>query len=98
MKKSSIIILTALIFVSGCANKREELMKEYAESYYNTYMSGVTGLTEARITIENLENINKIENTEKYDLSSFEKCKKDSYVSLILKDKKIESYEFHLNC
>ena len=73
-------------------------MKSYATSYYEDYMMQVTGLTEARISIENLENVNKNEGTQKYDLSSLEKCKKTSYVSLILKDKKIESYEYHLNC
>lgn len=96
MKKIGILMFITL-FISGCVN-RKELMEKYGVDYYNKYMLGVTGLTEARIKLEDLENVNKQEKKNIYDLSSFKNCDKDSYISLKLKEKKIESYEVNLDC
>ena len=96
MKKLFIFIFM-ILFVVGCTNKKD-LMKEYGTDYYKKYMTGVTGLTEARIKLEDLEKMNKVEGKEVYDLSSFKRCDKDSYISLKLENKKIVSYEFNLIC
>lgn len=100
MKKVVICTLSLLFLLTGCGgnSKEEELMKNYGKSYYEEYMKKVEGLTEAHISISNLENVNKTEGTEKYDLSSLKKCKKDSYVALVLEGHKISKYEFYLDC
>ncbi len=98
--KKGIIFLGCLFLLAGCESSNEKLMKEYATDYYNTYMKNVTGLSEARITLENLKNVNKQEGKEKYDLKKLEKCSDESYVSLILVEGKneIDTIETHLEC
>lgn len=98
MKRVGFISVIILILLTGCTDKKEKLMENYAKSYYDEYMSNVVGLTEARISIKDLKNMNNSVGSEKYDLSSFNGCNDDSYVRLILNGKDIQEYKFHLDC
>lgn len=115
MKKVGIVLsLVLLVTLSGCANKTtksgvEEVMKEYATSYYNNHMAGLDSedsqIQIAEVSIKMLDYINTLdinngEEKEYYDLTKLDGCSKDSYVDMEIDQttKNIKSYEFHMTC
>ena len=112
--KTKIVIIATLIFLlvlgglfllfyydeDRVNSRREKLMTELTEEYYNAYIKGrIFGINKQKITLETLK-----KNTKK-DIGILEKCDKDSYAYIIVfnsseaRIKKIEhTIETHLNC
>ena len=112
--KTKIVIIATLIFLlvlgglfllfyyneDRVNSRRDKLMTELTEEYYNTYIKGrIFGINKQKVTLETLE-----KNT-KNDIGILEKCDKDSYAYIIVfnsseaRIKKIEhTIETHLNC
>lgn len=101
MKKVMIVATLALtLLCTGCVSDedREKELKAAAEYYYEEAMSGIIGLDEAVITLEDIETAKK-DNAEAYKIDSLEKCDASkTKVILTLKDGKIESSKVELNC
>ncbi len=76
---------------------REEALITAGKEYYEKYMSGVTGVNEAEITVEMLQTMID-QNDDDYDLSLFEKCESDTKVLLTLEDGEITDETVELNC
>ena len=100
MKKNIVILLVGCFLLVGCNNKEEvykELLQEYAETYYNNYMSGVDNQNRAEITLKMLKVSNEYNG--EFDLSKLDKCADETTVILNLDaNKKIIDYEFELKC
>lgn len=102
MKKILFLSITLLsVFLVGCGNKQrdyEKTMEKYALDFYEKYVEESIGdqVDVPQITIENLKAANAVK--EQYDLTKLKNCKDSSYVSFIMKDKKIDLVEFHMNC
>lgn len=99
MKK--IFLILSIFFLIGCNNqqKYQDIMKEYATTFYNKYQIGQTGLTNPTVSIEQLENANKLKN-DNFDLKKLDNCTKDSYVEFKIDQNtnEIIATEYHLNC
>ena len=77
---------------------REKELLAAAEYYYEEAMSGIIGLDEAIVTLEDIKNAKK-EKEEAYKIDTLEKCDaKKTKAILTLKDGKIESSKVELNC
>ncbi|MCM1371040.1 MAG: hypothetical protein NC181_04025 [Clostridium sp.] len=94
MKK--ILFLIPLVILSGCnsSNKNEEVMLEYAKTYYTNHMVMI-GSDTVSITKQMLEDASIIDN---YDMSKLSSCKGDSKVIFSIENGKIENVEYNLNC
>ena len=94
-----VAITTVIIFklYSVSDEDREEALITAGKEYYEKYMSGVTGVNEAEITVEMLQTMID-QNDDDYDLSLFEKCESDTKVLLTLEDGKITDETVELNC
>ncbi len=99
MKKYMLILFVILFTVCGCNknSKYEKIMKEYAKDYYENYTVKIDGVDEYIVSIEMLERMNEY-NSNKYDLSKLDKCKKTSSVNIKVENDNIKEYEFSLNC
>ena len=97
MKKYIVLLILVLFTLTGCDNKQEKVMKEYATDYYNNYIIKISGVNEYTVTISMLENINEIANG-KYDLSKLSKCKTSSSVNIVMENDKIKEYKYNLDC
>ena len=109
-KKIVRLLVTCLLVVlaTGCETqiqKKEKIMKEYANEYFNNHMIGIqqqqgTQLTVVEISIDMLKQVNELKGEEQYDLSKLFGCKGDSRVDLIIdtENQNIQNYEFHLTC
>lgn len=102
--KKLILLLTFMIFLSGCnkvTNEERELaFKEAATKYYEKYSKGMITpvLDNFDVTIEKLDSANKKVNAG-FDLKLLSKCSKESKVTLKLDDKgEITSYTYSLDC
>jgi len=110
MKKIALFLIVSflVITVTGCKTleqKREDIMKEYATTYFNNHMIGIepengTQITVIQVTINMLKNVNELKREEQYNLSKLFGCKGESRVDLTIdpKTQNIEKYEFHLIC
>jgi len=100
MKKILIILVVGIFLLVGCGNKEEkykEILRDYAQTYYNEYMSGVDNQIQAEITLGMLKVAN--EYNDEFDLSKLDKCSDDTTIILNLDEQKnIVSYEFELKC
>ncbi len=76
---------------------RETALITAGKQYYEKYMSGVTGVNEAEITITMLQTAID-QNSDDYDLSLFDKCESDTKVLLTLEDGEITDETVELNC
>ncbi len=102
MKK--ILIITALacsLVLVGCGSqeKYEEVMKEYATTFYNNYQKGSEGLTNPTVSIKQLKDANE-QVQASFDLTKIEKCSDDSYVELIIDEttKDVKDVKYFLQC
>ena len=117
VKQVGLMLFMGLVIIgmSGCTsttktNEEESVMKDYATTYYNNHMDGLTG-DYFQISVENLKSANDLASDadfktadgtslETYDLTKLSKCTDDSYVEIEINQdtKEIENYEFHLSC
>lgn len=111
-KKIILVLILGLVIVgaSGCgktvsAEEQQNIMKEYATTYFNNHMIGIENQDEAtetiaQISISMLKQLNELDLEEKYDLSKLSNCKDESYVDLTIntETQMIEKYDFHLEC
>ena len=100
----SLIILT--FFITGCGNNKEKrlakyqsIMEEYSKDYFENYFKDIVGLDVLEISINMLENANKVANAN-YDLSKLKDCDKSSTIMLFLSNNgnNIKRYQYNLNC
>ena len=102
MKK--VIVLTILacsLILVGCDNQSEyeEIMRDYATTFYNNYQKGSEGLTTPTISIQQLKDANE-QVQAGFDLTGLEKCTDDSYVELVIDEntKDVQDVKFFLQC
>ena len=89
------LIIVSSLLVTGCGNKDEEEFDKLAQEYFEDYMSGVTNIDNADISLEAL---NKVKDVRGYDLKRFEDCDIKSKVTYTLKDGKVTKKVFDLKC
>lgn len=99
MKK---ILLVALLFLTvGCDkdSKYQEIMKEYAQTFYNEYQKGQEGLTNPTISIKQLKEANEVVSAN-FDLEKLKSCSEESYVELIIDNDTLEvkDVKYYLEC
>lgn len=76
---------------------REQAIITAGEEFYESYMSSVTGVDKAIVTLEMLQNaVEKYD--EDYDLSLLKKCEPDTEVIFVIDDGKITDQKVELNC
>ena len=93
-----IILLVVIVTMGPSKHKQEEIMKDYATDYYNTYMKKVKGLDIAEVNLDMLKKVNE-QDLKDYDLKKLKGCKDTSVVKMHLsKENKITKYEFDLKC
>ena len=65
-KKTLLILLAGCLFLTGCNkdNKRKTQLKNAGTDYYQTYMSGVSGIDKADVTLDMLKKANNSGNKE----------------------------------
>lgn len=92
-------IIAGLLFKSFYISDadREEALINAGKEYYEEYMSNVTGLNEALVTVEMLQKVVETNDAD-YDLSLLEKCENDTKVSFTLVDGEITDETVELNC
>jgi len=92
-------IVIAIIFKLNSVSDedREKALITAGKEYYEKYMSRVTGLNEAEITVAMLQNAID-QNDDDYDLSLLDKCDSDTKVLLTLEDGKITDETVELIC
>lgn len=110
LKNFALVLVVSLVAVvmTGCETqeqKKEDIMKEYATTYFNNHMIGIqaeedTQVTIVEVSIDMLKQVNELKTDEQYDLSKLFGCKGESYVDLTIdtENQIIENYEFHLIC
>ncbi len=108
IKVVAIVLLALLILAAAIfgivyklnyisAEDREQAMITAGEEFYESYMSSVTGVNEAKVTLEMLQNA--VEKYDKdYDLSLLKKCESDTEVLFVIDDGKITDQKVELNC
>lgn len=94
-----IAIVIGIIFkLNSVSNEdREAALITAGKEYYEKYMSRVTGLNEAEITVEMLQTAID-QNNDDYDLSLLDKCEPTTKVLLTLEDGEITDETVELNC
>lgn len=94
-----VAIVAGIIFkvYSVSDEDREKAIITAGKEYYEKYMSRVTGLNEAEITVAMLQTAID-QNDDDYDLSLLDKCETDTKVLLTLEDGKITDETVELNC
>lgn len=99
MKKWTAVLIFIFLIVGCRGENYNKIMKEYASDYYETYMKNVKGQNTNIVSIKALKTVTR-DGSKNYDLSKLQKCKDSSYVSVIVnaKDRKIEKYEYHMEC
>lgn len=102
MKKILLVsILTLTLLCTGCVSDedREKELLASAEYFYEECMSGIIGLDEAIVTLEDIKTAKEELKDENYKYETLEKCDaKKTRAILTLKDGKIESSKIELNC
>ena len=102
MKKILLVsMLTLTLLCTGCVSDedREKELLAAAEHFYDDCMSGIIGLDEAVITLDDIKSAKEEFKDEAYKIDTLEKCDaKKTKVILTLKDGKIESSKVELNC
>ena len=100
MKKTIVILFLGVILLVGCGNKEEkykEILKRYAATYYEKYMSGVDNQSQAEVTLKMLKVANQYNGS--FDLSELDKCDDATKIVLNLdENKNIVNYEVELKC
>lgn len=94
-----IAIVIGIIFkLNSVSNEdREAALITAGKEYYEKYMSRVTGLNEAEITVAMLQTAID-QNNDDYDLSLLDKCEPTTKVLLTLEDGEITDETVELNC
>ena len=106
MKKimSLTIAVLLLLTVTGCKDNtkketKEDIMKQYASTFYNAHVKGTQGLTNLKVTIKQLkDSAGRVSET--YDMTKLEGCTDESYVELTIDPttSEISNYAFYMNC
>ena len=98
-KKTLLILLAGCLFLTGCNkdNKRKTQLKNAGTDYYQTYMSGVSGIDKADVTLYMLKKANNSGNKE-YKLKSLEGCKGSTKITFTIEKNKITGEEYELKC
>lgn len=102
MKKNILVLalITCLLLV-GCGNKvnYEEVMKEYATTFYNLHKKGQENQKSLTVSIADLKEAIEIVN-DNYDMSRLESCKDESYVELLIDTdtKEVKEIKYYLQC
>lgn len=99
--KKILLILALPLCLFGCDNQKkyEEIMKDYAISFYDKYQKDQEGLTNPTISIEQLKNANEYVN-DSYDLEKLKNCQEQSYVELIIDQttEEIKEIKYFMQC
>lgn len=99
----SLVIVVAIVAgimlkLNSVSNEdREAALITAGKDYYEKYMSRVTGLNEAEITVAMLQTAID-QNNDDYDLSLLDKCEPTTKVLLTLEDGEITDETVELNC
>ena len=94
MKK--FLFLALIILLSGCdsASKKEEIMFEYAQTYYTNHMV-MTSADTISITKEMLI---EAADEDGYDMSKLEGCSNSSKIIFEIENREIKNTEYNLEC
>ncbi len=94
MKK--VLFLIVVILLSGCGNgtKKEDIMLEYAKTYYNNHMI----MTTANSVSITKEMLNEASDEDGYDMSKLEGCANSSRVIFQIENREIKNIEYNLEC
>lgn len=76
---------------------REKAIITAGEKFYEKYMSSVTGVSEAEVTLEMLQNAAE-KYDEDYDLSLLKKCESNTKVLFVIDEGEITDQTVELNC
>lgn len=94
-------ILSCSLILVGCnnQNKYEEIMRDYATTFYNNYLKENEGVTSPIISIQQLKEAND-QVQAGFDLTGLEKCSDSSYVELIIDEntRDVQDVRFFLQC
>lgn len=94
MKK--ILFLIPIILISGCnsSTKKEDIMLEYAKTYYTNHMIMITAdnvsITKEMLSIASDE--------DGYDMSKLDDCSNSSNVVFTIEDREIKDVKYNLDC
>jgi flagellar basal body-associated protein FliL len=92
------IVIGIILKLNSVSNEdREAALITAGKEYYEKYMSRVTGLNEAEITVAMLQTAIE-QNNDDYDLSLLDKCEPTTKVLLTLEDGEITDETIELNC
>jgi len=99
------LVLCGLFIFTGCGEKETEIskyedaMREYAISYYNSFLKSTESLTEANITVGRLKKAVNL-GVASYDMSKLATCSDESYVVLKINqtNNDVDSVEYHMEC
>ena len=98
MKKLFILLVICLTILTGCTSK-EDQENEFvvaAKKYYENNMSGLIGVNEVDVKLEDI--LNDIDKGGIYNIPSISKCSSNSVVTFTLEDDKISSEKVVLDC
>jgi len=99
MKKILVLTLVLLI-ISGCNSiqKYEQTMKEYSLHFYENYKKGQEDINNVTVSIKQLKQAVEVVR-EDYDMSKLKNCSDESYVQIMLNEKKeVIDIKYYLKC
>lgn len=98
-KKTLLILLVGCLFLTGCNkdNKRKTQLKNAGTDYYQTYMSGVSGINKAEVTLEMLKKANSSGDKE-YKLKSLDDCDGSTKITFTIEKNEITGEEYEIKC
>jgi uncharacterized lipoprotein len=94
-----IILLVVTMMLTGCSSesKQKKQLEKAGRDYYEKYMSSLTGINEAQISLDMIKKVNEEKNAG-YKISALKQCDDSTQILFTIEKGKIADIKYELNC